>query len=127
MHLPAKAHVAVVDGEHFSLFHNSGSEQAPALTEVDMATQPELAHSAGQGDSPRQNEEAGHAASVAHALNSAVLAHKIDALVVIADPTTLGEMRKLYHKQLETVLVGEIAKTLAGHSTDDLLKAIDKA
>ncbi len=127
MHLPANAHVAVVDGEHFKLFRNGGTEQAPALTEVTLATQHELAHNAGPGDSPRQNEEAGHAASVAHALNAAVLSHKIDALVVIADPTTLGEMRKLYHKQLETALVGEIAKTLAGHSTDDMLKAIDKA
>jgi protein required for attachment to host cells len=127
MHLPAKAHVAVVDGEHFSLFRNSGTEQAPALTSVDMPTGAGSAHNAGQGDTPRQNEEAGHAAAVAEALNAAVLSHKIDALVVIADPTTLGEMRKLYHKQLETALVGEIAKTLAGHSTDDLLKAIDKA
>ena len=124
MHLPAKAHVAVVDGAHFSVFRNSGTEQSPELSHVEMATQPELAHSAGQADSPRQNEEAGHAASVASALNAAVLANKIDHLVVIADPSTLGEMRKLYHKSLEQKLVGEIAKTLTGHSSDDLLKAI---
>ena len=124
MQLPAKAHVAVVDGEKFTLFRNSGTDQEPSLTSVEMALASEAAHSAGQGDTFRQNEEAGHAASVASALNAAVLANNIDHLVVIADPSTLGEMRKLYHKSLEQKLVGEIAKTLTGHSTDDLLKAI---
>lgn len=127
MHLPANAHVAVVDGEHFSLFRNSGTEQEPSLSKVDLSLESSTAHNAGQGDTPRQNEEAGHAAAVAEALNAAVLGNRMSALVVIADPTTLGEMRKLYHKALEQVLAGEIAKTLAGHSTDDLLKAIASA
>lgn len=127
MHRPAKAHVAVVDGEKFSLFRNSGTEQEPSLAAIDMPLGEEAAHNAGPGDSFRQNEEAGHAASVASALNAAVLANRIDHLVVIADPITLGEMRKLYHKSLEQKLVGEIAKTLTGHSTDDLLKAIANA
>jgi len=56
-----------------------------------------------------------------------VLSNKIKSLVVIADPSTLGEMRKLYHKALRAVLVGEIAKTLTGQSTDDILKSIANA
>jgi protein required for attachment to host cells len=124
MHLPANAHVAVVDGEKFSLFRNNGTEQQPSLAAIDMPLGAEAAHNAGPGDSFRQNEEAGHAAAVAEALNAAVLDNKIDHLIVIADPSTLGEMRKLYHKSLEQKLVGEIAKTLTGHSTGDLLTAI---
>ena len=127
MQLPAKAHVAVVDGTQFTLYRNSGSEQDPSLSKTELSTDSASAHNAGQGDSPRQNEEAGHAASVAEALNGAVLSNKISNLVVIADPSTLGEMRKVYHKSLEQKLVGEIAKTLTGHSTDDIVKAIANA
>lgn len=127
MHLPANAHVAVVDGTQFSLFRNGGTAQDPSLSKVDLSLHANAAHNAGQGDTPRQNEEAGHAAAVAEALNAAVLANQVSALVIIADPSTLGEMRKLYHKALEDVLAGEIAKTLTGHSTDDLLRAIEQA
>ena len=127
MQLPTGAHVAVADGTQFQLFHNKGTDQEPSLKAVDLPTSDESAHNAGQGDSPRQNEEAGHAASVAAALNAAVLSNKIKQLVVIADPSTLGEMRKLYHKQLEGALVGELAKTLTGQSTDDILKSIAAA
>jgi protein required for attachment to host cells len=127
MHMPANAHVAVVDGEHFALFRNHGTEQSPELVSIEMTTSTEAAHKAGPGDNFRQNEEAGHAASVATALNAAVLSHKVEHLIVIADPSTLGEMRKLYHKQLEHALIGEIAKTLTGRSSDDLVKAIAAA
>ena len=127
MQLPSGSHVAVADGTQFQLFRNSGTEQEPNLKAVDLPTSDESAHNAGQGDSPRQNEEAGHAASVASALNAAVLSNKIKDLVVIADPSTLGEMRKQYHKSLEAALVGEIAKTLTSQSTDDILKSIANA
>ena len=56
-----------------------------------------------------------------------MLSNKIKQLLVIADPSTLGEMRKLYHKTLEAALVGEIAKTLTSQSSDDILKSIANA
>lgn len=64
MQLPTGSHVAVADGNQFQLFRNSGTEQEPSLNAVDLPTSDEAAHNAGQGDTPRQNEEAGHAASV---------------------------------------------------------------
>ena len=71
MQLPTGSHVAVADGTQFQLFRNSGTEQDPSLKAVDLPTSDEAAHNAGQGDTPRQNDEAGHAASVAEALNAA--------------------------------------------------------
>ncbi|APZ98468.1 hypothetical protein BWQ93_08160 [Sphingopyxis sp. QXT-31] len=127
MQLPPGSHVAVADGAQFQLFRNSGTEHQPALKAVDLPTRDEAAHNAGQGDTPRQNEEAGHAASVAAALNAAVLSNGIKSLIVIADPSTLGEMRKLYHKELEERLLGELSKTLTGQSTDDILRSIAAA
>ena len=38
--------------------------------------------------------------------------------MVIADPKTLGEMRRHYHSELEKRLVGEIDKTVTGEPTD---------
>ncbi|MBC7506924.1 MAG: host attachment protein, partial [Sandarakinorhabdus sp.] len=57
-------------------------------------------------------------------LNSQVLDGKIDSLIVVAAPRTLGELRKHYHKALSAVLVGEIAKELTGHSIADIEKTI---
>ena len=57
-------------------------------------------------------------------LNKRVLDGKIEALIVIAAPRTLGELRRHYHKALAAVLVGEIAKELTGHSIADIEKTI---
>ncbi len=52
---------------------------------------------------------------------------KIDSLIVVAAPRTLGELRKHYHKALSAVLAGEIAKDLTGHSIADVEKTIAAA
>ncbi|RZA30305.1 MAG: host cell attachment protein, partial [Lysobacteraceae bacterium] len=40
---------------------------------------------------------------------------------------TLGQLRKGWHKETTARLVGEIAKDLTGHSTDEIAAAIEKA
>ena len=50
-----------------------------------------------------------------------------EELLVIAAPKTLGELRKHWHKDLESKLAGEIAKDLTGHSSDQIAAAIEKA
>ena len=69
-------------------------------------------------------EESAHVVAVADWLNDQVLKHKIEKLVVVADPKSLGEMRKRYHKELENVLIGELPKTLTGHPPADIVKAL---
>ncbi len=64
---------------------------------------------------------------VAEVLNKWSVTNKIDELLVIAAPKTLGELRKHWHKDLQSKLVGEIAKDLTGHSTDQIAAAIAKA
>ncbi len=64
---------------------------------------------------------------IADVLNRRVLNGKITGLVVIAAPKALGELRKHYHKELEAILVGEIAKDLTGHSIQDIEKSIAAA
>ena len=134
MQLAHGATVAVADGENFKLFRNTGNEASPKLEAVDHP-QPgnDNIPSGGRHHSSSANPddatlvEDGFAAATAHWLNSQVLDGKIDQLVIIAAPKTLGELRKHYHKTLEAVLHGELAKDLTGHTTADIEKAIANA
>ena len=56
-----------------------------------------------------------------------LLDHRVEQLLVIADRSSLGEMRRHYHKQTEAVLLGEIDKQLTGLPSPDILKAIEAA
>ena len=45
-------------------------------------------------------------------------------LILIADPQTLGEMRPSLHKEVQSRLISEIAKTLTKASVADIQKAL---
>jgi protein required for attachment to host cells len=132
MKLPKGALVAVVDGEKLALFENTG-QQDIALTAKPV---PEVADRA-SGAAGRISSEAnpdndtqaedGFAMGVAEVLNKWVLNNKVEHLLVIAAPKTLGQLRKGWHKETEARVVGEIAKDLTGHSTDQIAAAIEKA
>src|SRR3954470_5937216 len=116
MKLPKNAVIAVADGETLNLYRNSGEEGAPSLTalpDADVATTNmgsggrHQSSSANPSDS--QQDEDSFAAGIAALLNKRVLDGKIDDLIIVAAPRTLGELRKHYHKSLEAKLVGEIA------------------
>jgi len=47
--------------------------------------------------------------------------------LVIADPRTLGEMRRHYQPALSAKLVGEIAKDFVKHSVTSIKSAIEAA
>ena len=71
-----------------------------------------------------QIDEDAHAGAAAEWLNRQVVAHRIEKLVIIASPRTLGEMRRHYHKQLQGALVAELAKDLIGRSAHDILATL---
>ena len=136
MRLPNNAHVAIVDGENFTVMRNGG---APLEPKLDRAEQPDLSatnYSAGvrhqdnigrEKGTSTQLDELAHAAAAAEWLNSQCVSGDIADLLVIADPKTLGEMRHHYHSELEKRLVGEIAKTMTGQPTDKIEQAIASA
>ncbi len=132
MILPNGALVAVVDGKQLALFRNTGHTET-ALTALDVPAMPERGSgasshrsSAANPDNDTQAED-GYATGVAEVLNRWALAGKFEALLVIAAPRALGELRKHWHKDLQAKLIGEINKDLAGHTTDEIAAAIDKA
>ena len=72
-------------------------------------------------------EEFAHGAAAAEWLNNKAVSGEMDQVLVIADPRTLGEMRRHYHKELENRLVGELAKDLSGQPTRAIEQAIAAA
>ncbi len=127
MNIPHGTIVAIADGERLNLFRNSGDAAAPQLatiTDADIAAGNSGSGSRHQSSSANpsdsQQDEDGFAAGIASELNRRVLDGKIDHLIIVAAPRTLGELRKHYHKALSAVLVGEIAKDLTGHPIADI-------
>jgi len=62
-----------------------------------------------------------------HKLNALALGHHVpDAVVIIADPLSLGHMRPLYHAELKRRIVRELHKTMVKSSLEDLAVASSK-
>ncbi len=134
MQLPHGVIVALVDGKHFELHRNSGDEASPDLSAMETPNLDESNKGGGAGrDSSSANptghqiDEDAHAAAATEWLNQQVLGHKIEKLVIVASPRTLGEMRRHYHKQLEVALVADLSKDLIGKSGAELVAALQSA
>ncbi len=111
MLLPHGTVVAVVDGEKLELYRNRGNEAAPDLLPMDPPKLDEhnkdadARHVASSANPGHLLKEDAHAAAVVRWLNEQASAGKVEHLVVVAAPRTLGEMRRRYDKQLEAVLL----------------------
>ncbi len=143
MDIPHRAHVLVVDGAKFLFFRNDGSVAAPELRLFEHREQPSAA-TRDQGTGPpgkthasvgdarsgyeqtdfHQLDEDRFAVDAADMLKREVLAGHIEALIVVAAPRTLGELRKHYHAEVHKRLVGEISKDVAGRPTDEIAALI---
>ena len=131
MLLPHGVVIALADGKKLELYRNSGMEAEPHLEALPTPKLDE--HNKGGGGHHRTTsanpsshrlEEDAHAAAVAEWLNSQVLGHKLEKLVVIADPRTLGELRKHYHKQTAAAIHGELSKDLVGEQPQHIIEAL---
>ncbi|MGB3166959.1 MAG: host attachment protein [Alteraurantiacibacter sp.] len=135
MKIPHKAHVALVDGERFLLLRNDGQPFEPSLSKVDEPSLDPTNFSAGvkhqdQAGQMKGNtdlNELAHGAAATEWLNGKALANEIEELIVVADPKTLGEMRRHYHKELEKRIVGEVDKALTGEPLEKIQKVLASA
>lgn len=134
MILPNGAVVAVIDGERMRLFRNNGHEP-----HIDLAPMPDPdldGGNTGSGSRHRSSsanpdrsriEEDDFAAAAAGYLNREALAGRVDQMLIIADPRTLGELRKHFHDVLAAKLIGQLAKNLAGGTAEQVRTAITAA
>jgi protein required for attachment to host cells len=138
MLLPHGTVLAIVDGKNFELWRNTGSGAEPKLSSLDAPDLEATNFSAGNrlNDGPNRHQartgdgsndtldESAHVVAVTDWLNQEVLAHRIDQLIVVADPRSLGEMRRHYHKQLKDVLVADVSKHLSGRPAQDIVQSL---
>lgn len=143
MDIPQNAHVLVMDGGKMLLFKNEGSEAEPMLNIVTHLVQDSAATRDQGSERPgrthesvgtrrssheqtdfHQQDEDQFAAEAADMLKREVLAHHIDALLIVAAPRTLGELRKQLHTEVERRVIGEISKDIARRPTDEIMAAI---
>ncbi|MFY2763869.1 host attachment family protein [Arenimonas sp. MALMAid1274] len=126
--IPAGTWIVVADGAGARVFTNVGNEHKIALRQDDHLSQGDLVEG-GAGDVPQEQTDAelGEAAfsrQLAHRINAAALNNKFDHIVLIADPQSLGRMRPLLHKETQSRLVGELAKTLTNAPLEDIERAL---
>jgi protein required for attachment to host cells len=131
MKIPHNAHVALANGERFVVMRNVGQPLEPKFEQV-QALDLELTNfsagvrhqdPAGQRNGSTDIDELAHGAAIAEWLNERALSGELEAVVVAADPKTLGQIRQHCHKELQSRIVGEVAKDL----TNQPVPAIERA
>jgi protein required for attachment to host cells len=133
------AMVLVADGRKMLFFRNKGDSFALNLEAETVKVQDNPSNRDQGSDAPGRSvnsvsshrssmeqtnfhdlEESRFAAEAVALLNRRALAQDYEKLIVIAPPTALGEMRKHYHKEVQSRLVGEIAKDLSNHPVPEI-------
>jgi protein required for attachment to host cells len=136
------AMVLVADGRKMLLFRNKGDRTVPNLeaetvklqdnpydrdqsTDVSGRAPSITGGQATMGKTDyHEQEEMRFAIEATDLLKRRALANDFEKLIIVAPPTALGEMRKHYHKEVQSRLVGEIAKDLANHPVPEIERII---
>lgn len=129
MLIPNNTTVAVVDGENFHIYRNEGTLQAIKLAELPTPETHDRHANNGRLNSSgnpaeKQQEEDAFGKGVAEKLNRMVLDGRIEQVVIVASPRSLGEMRRNYHPKLDEVLLKEVNKTLTNANLAEIEAAI---
>ena len=144
MQVPHNSFVVVADGRKMLFFRNEGDAEYLKLEVERKQVQENPADrdqktdeagrtfdaSGGAGRSAyeetdfHQLEEDRFAHETAELLKKRALRNEFEALIIVAPPRTLGELRKHYHKEVEKRLAGEIAKDLTGHPVGEIEKIL---
>lgn len=126
--IPAGTWVVVADGGGARLFRNVGTDAALKLRQEEMLdlSNPDNAGPTDmpEGSVPKQLDEASFAHQLAHHINAAALKNEFKHLVLAADPTTLGRMRPLLHKETQSRMVVELGKDLTNSPLADIERAL---
>jgi len=129
--LATAAIVVVADGNSAVIYKNIGHDSI-ILELVEAVSPPSMAAEGQQGhapveQSPNDAQEATFVGHLVHKLNAMALANKLpDEVAIVADPSSLGHMRPLYHAELKKRIVTELSKTLVKASPLDVAAALTK-
>jgi protein required for attachment to host cells len=137
--VPNRALVVVGDGEKALFLRNKGDPQAIKLEVEDILGHENPAtHEQGTDKPGRAFASVGTARSameetdwhrlgeerfateIAATLYRLAHANKFEALVIVAPPKVLGNLRKVFHKEVDDRITGEVPKDLTSHSLPDI-------
>lgn len=143
MRLANGSWVVVADGEKFLIFRNNGDESfldLRVLREAEIenppsrdqgSDRPGRRHGAAPGvrgavaDTDwHRLEKARFARTLAERLDAWAEAGRFDALVLVAEPRTLGALRPRIGPGVRARLTGELAKDLTGMPVDEIERAL---
>jgi protein required for attachment to host cells len=146
VNIPHNAYVFVGDGRKALVLRNEGDAQFLDLktervftdknppTHEQGADRPGRAHSSvGPGRSSvtqtdwHDLEEHKFAHDVAAALEKVVRERKVEALIIVAPPRALADLRRAFHDDVKKKIVAEIDKDLTRHPVDDIEKHLMNA
>jgi protein required for attachment to host cells len=128
--IPHNALVVVADGTGARFFRNSGQENKVSLSAEGELKPIHLLDDGPAGKRPpessdQETDEATFAKQLAKELYHRAHSGNFAALVLIADPQTLGQIRPTLHKEVRDRLVSEVGKTLTKASITDIQKALN--
>lgn len=121
--VPKNAMIIIADGEHAMFYRNIG------VSGIKIEKTGELLPGAHDNrgaaplpreTSPHEKGEANFAKDIANNLYERVHKGGIEALVLIADPQTLGQIRPSLHKEVTQRITGELHKTLTKSSISEI-------
>lgn len=140
--IPHNAFVFVGDGRKALFLRNDGDEKFPNLkTETVFAEENPSSHEQGTERPGRLSkasqsgnrsaveptdwhdlEEHHFARKVAAALEEVIRTRKVQALVVVAPPRTLADLRDAFHADVKACIIAEINKDLTKHPVWEIEK-----
>jgi protein required for attachment to host cells len=138
--IPHHAVVFVGDGRKALFFRNEGDEKVPNLkVEAVFEDMNPPAHSQGTDRPGRVSKASGHRSAVgvtdwheleehrfvkrvADALEHIIRSDRSTALVVVAPPRALADIRSALHPDVKRRVVAELARDLTKHSVGDIEK-----
>ena len=127
--VPGGATIVVTTGAEAKLFINKGSAQDISLAFIGSLEPNDLNDDGPAGNSApdmskAELDEATFSKQLANHLFDQVHSGKMEKIVLVADPDTLGELRPLLHKEVHDAIVSELAKTLINHSINDIERSL---
>ncbi len=127
--IPQNALIVVADGVGARFFRNAGQENKIRLSAEGEFKPSNLLSEGPSGRRPidssnQETDEATFAKQLANELYRRAHSGDFAALVLIADPQTLGQIRPALHKEVQARLVSEVGKTLTKASIKDIQTAL---
>jgi len=127
--IPQGTVVVVADGGSARVFTNLGSGGDLQLHQQQLLDVQNVDDDGPAGRVPKdmseaQLDEATFAKQLAAQLNEGALQNRYAHLLLVADPTTLGRLRPLLHKETQARLVGDLAKDLTNAPLADIQRAL---